>query len=219
MGRHKTISDREVLEVARGAFRSQGYAVTGREIAKRAGVSEAVLYQRFESKDALFFAALAPTEPDLLEIFGPRGRQGDAFAWILTSVDRMAAYFEDLLPLAIQMMMHPGSRLRSGGQSGPALCAERMEKELMIRLRSLRQAGAITSAPHQAVARLLIGIAHDWALHRALLSCCPARDRRPLAACVEVAWRGMAPGHRPTAQAGFAGARRRAGRRAQRSAT
>jgi AcrR family transcriptional regulator len=191
MGRHKTISDEDVLGIAREAFRRRGFAVTGREIAKLAGVSEAVLYQRFESKDAFFFAAMAPTEPDLLQIFGPRGREGDAHAWIRRAVVRMSVYFEELIPLAIQVLMHPDYKKTTTGETGPA--SLRLEKELSSRLRSLKQRGAITGASHQVVARLLIGIAHDWALHHTLLSCCPTRDRRPLAACVDVAWRGIAP--------------------------
>src|SRR5262245_60647331 len=51
MGRHKTISDDEVLQVARGLFREKGHTATTREIAEAAGISEAILYQRFGSKD------------------------------------------------------------------------------------------------------------------------------------------------------------------------
>jgi len=193
MGRHKTISDREILDVARGAFRHSGYAVSGREISRLAGVSEAVLYQRFKSKDALFFAAMAPTAPDILKILGPKDPAGDAQVWIRNAVDGITAYFEELLPLAVQVILHGGSELAAGEDAGHAVIADRILKEFALRLRSLQKRGAITDAPYQAVARLLIGMAHDWALHRAVLAHRPAGSHPPLSTYVDLAWSGIAP--------------------------
>jgi AcrR family transcriptional regulator len=193
MGRHKTISDRDILDVARDAFRRGGYAVSGREIARLAGVSEAVLYQRFKSKDALFFAAMAPTAPDILNILGPKDPPGEARVWIRNAVERIAVYFEELLPLAVQVTMHPGSELESGDEAGHVVIADRILQELALRLRSLQKRGAITDAPYPAVARLLIGMAHDWALHRAVLARRSPGGRPPLSTFVDLAWHGIAP--------------------------
>jgi AcrR family transcriptional regulator len=49
MGRKKTISDDELLDVARRAFVDEGFAASTREIARRAGVSEGVIFQRFQT--------------------------------------------------------------------------------------------------------------------------------------------------------------------------
>ena len=94
MGRHKTLSDEQLLAVARRAFRAGGFAVPGREIARLAGISEAVLYQRFASKDALFFAAMAPTAPDVREILGPKDPDGDPKEWVRDAVERLAKRIE-----------------------------------------------------------------------------------------------------------------------------
>src|SRR6516162_1159464 len=72
MGRHKTITDEEVLGIARRIFRAQGHTATTREIAQAAGISEAILYQRFGSKNELFFAAMHPRGPDLEQLLGPK---------------------------------------------------------------------------------------------------------------------------------------------------
>src|SRR4051812_6998486 len=82
MGRHKTISDQEVLRVARDVFRAQGHTATTRAIAEAAGISEAVLYQRFGSKDELFFAAMRPSGPDVEELLGPEDPPGDALTYL-----------------------------------------------------------------------------------------------------------------------------------------
>ena len=63
MGRHKVISDDDVLRVARDVFREKGTRPT-RQIAGP-GISEAILYQRFGGKDDLFFAAMHPIGPDV----------------------------------------------------------------------------------------------------------------------------------------------------------
>ena len=60
MGRRKRIEDEELLAVARGVFVKQGFAASTREIARRAGISESVIYQRHPTKAHLFFAAMVP---------------------------------------------------------------------------------------------------------------------------------------------------------------
>src|SRR5262245_64776935 len=101
MGRHKTISDDAVLGIARRLFRAQGHTATTREIAEAAGISEAVLYQRFGSKHELFFAAMRPSEPDVEELLGPRVPSGDALAYLREVVARLGQHFAEIIPLAL----------------------------------------------------------------------------------------------------------------------
>src|SRR5436305_15054768 len=101
MGRHKTISDDEVLRVARGVFRTRGHTATTREIADAAGISEAALYQRFGSKDHLFFAAMHARGQDDEELLGPEDPRGDARANMHGVVGQLAKYFGEFIPLAL----------------------------------------------------------------------------------------------------------------------
>jgi hypothetical protein len=136
---------------------------------------------------------MAPTAPDILEILGPRDPPGDAHAWIRHAVEGLTSYFEELLPLAVQVILHPGSGHESRDETGHAAIADRILQEFALRIRSLQKRGALTDVPHPMVARLLIGIAHDWALHSAVLAHRPPGGRPPLAAFVDVVWRGIAP--------------------------
>lgn len=217
MGRRKIVSDERLLEVARDTFRERGYAVPGREIAKAAGISEAVLYQRFESKDALFFAAMAPAEPDLVRIFGPRGEEGEATAFLRDALERMAAYFEAVLPLAIpvvQVLRHNRALDGPGHETGPGGLSERLERELAVRVRGLQARGAVGEGAPLDMARLLVGIAHDHAVGRAILACRSPRAHGPLEASVDLVWRGLAPRRSagPRTRGGAAPARRRSRR-------
>src|SRR5215468_3810223 len=93
MGRQKTITDDEVLRIARTIFREQGHTATTREIAQAAGISEAVLYQRFGSKDELFFAAMRPQGPDIEPLLGPEDPREDALTYLHAVVVRLGEYF------------------------------------------------------------------------------------------------------------------------------
>ena len=104
MGRQKTITDEEVLRVARALFREQGHTATTREIAHVAGVSEAVLYQRFGSKDQLFFAAMHPRGPDLEQLLGPKDPTGDALTYLRTVV--LGAHLERMAPSERDAFVH-----------------------------------------------------------------------------------------------------------------
>jgi AcrR family transcriptional regulator len=65
MPRPRQYTDEEILKAAAEVFLEQGAAATTALIAKRAGVSEGVLFQRFKTKEALFEAALMlETESD-----------------------------------------------------------------------------------------------------------------------------------------------------------
>jgi AcrR family transcriptional regulator len=190
MGRHKTISDDDVLRTARALFRARGHGVTTRQVADAAGISEGVLYQRFGSKDDLFFAAMHPRGPDLEALLGPLEPVADAHTYLRTVVQRMGKYFADVIPLALRMMTHPSfdpGALARAQPSGAAL----LEEGLAERLASLARRRRIATRSRAATARLLVSLAHDWAL-RGVLS--PAR--RPhrhaeLKDMVDLVWEGL----------------------------
>lgn len=193
MGRHKTITDGEILEIAREVFVRHGHTAPTRDIAKKANVSEAVLYQRFGSKDALFFAAMAPGEPDLPAILGPKEPAGSAHDWITETVQRLAAHFEEILPRGLEVMMRARFDVASLARSGPTLGAGAIEKELAERLRALQERQALAATSPRATARLLVSLAHDHALHRVISSRGPSPFTRPIDDLVEIVWRGLAP--------------------------
>src|SRR5262249_52785867 len=165
MGRHKTISDDEVLRVAREVFRAQGHTATTREIAETAGISEAVLYQRFGSKDDLFFAAMHPWGPDIEELLGPVDPPDDALAYLHAVIVRIGNYFVEVIPLAVRLMTHPSldpAAVARAQPSGAGMLTDGLAK----RLASLARRKRILTPLEPATARVLVSLAHDWALGR-----------------------------------------------------
>src|SRR5262245_13697970 len=188
MGRQKTITDDEVLRVARNVFREQGHTATTREIAQAAGISEAVLYQRFGSKDELFFAAMRPRGPDLEQLLGPEDPPEDALSYLRTVVVRLGEHFAEVIPLALRVMMHPSfdpARLAHAQPGGPAVFREALAEQLA----SLARQGELAMPSATVTARLLISLAHDWALRRAHGN--SSRAPRELKDMVEVVWEGL----------------------------
>jgi AcrR family transcriptional regulator len=188
MGRQKTITDDEVLRIARNLFREQGHTATTREIAQAAGISEAVLYQRFGSKDQLFFAAMHPRGPDLEQLLGPPSE--DALAYLHAVVGRLGEHFAEVLPLALRVMMHPSfdpARLAGAHPGGPAVIVEGLGE----RLAALARRGELALPSAAVAARLLVSLAHDWALRR--LHGMPSQGVRELKEMVDVVWEGLRP--------------------------
>src|SRR5215510_7289762 len=163
MGRQKTITDEEVLRIARNVFREQGHTATTREIAQAAGISEAVLYQRFGSKDELFFAAMRPRGPDIEPLLGPQNPPQDALTYLHTVVVRLGGHFADVIPLALRVMTHPSFDPASLARAQPNAAAT-LQGQLAQRLTSLARRKRLTVESVDVTARLLVSLAHDWAL-------------------------------------------------------
>ncbi len=190
MGRRKTISDDDVLTIARQIFREQGHTATTRAIADAAGISEAILYQRFGSKDHLFFKAMHATGPDLEELLGPADPPEDAHAYLRTVAVRLRRYFSEVIPLALRVMTHPSfdfGTLR-GTQPMPAAT---LRDGLAARLDALVRRQRIAAPSTALTAKLLVSLAHDSALAAAMMPGNAATGERDLRAMVDILWQGL----------------------------
>jgi AcrR family transcriptional regulator len=192
MGRHKTISDDAVLRVARQVFRAQGHTATTREVAEAAGISEAVLYQRFGSKDDLFFAAMHPRGPDIEELLGPKEPPDDAQSYLRAVVIRISKHFAEVIPLALRLMTHPSFDPSSLARAQPTGAAV-LRDGLAERLSCLARRKRIATPSAAATARLLVSLAHDWALGGVLSPVSSRHGHRELKAMADVTWEGLRP--------------------------
>ncbi len=190
MGRPKTISDDAVLRIARNVFRAHGHTATTREVAQAIGISEPILYRRFGSKDALFFAAMHAQGPEIDELLGPEDPPGDAREYLMAVLHRLAAYFAEVIPLALRVMTHPSFDPKSLSRAVPGGPAD-LREGLARRLASLARRQRISISDEVVVARLLLSLAHDWALGVAFAhGRVPQNDRR-LEEFLDVLWNGL----------------------------
>jgi AcrR family transcriptional regulator len=111
MGRRKRISDEALLAAAREVFVAEGFGGSTRAIARRAGVSEAVLFQRHRTKLDLFFAAMVPPPLDLARLVPEAGHEQGAGRGLETIALEVMAYFRGIMPVLMQLVTHPAFSL------------------------------------------------------------------------------------------------------------
>ena len=196
MSRPKTISDEEVLRIACDVFREHGHTVSTRDIAQAAGISEAILYQRFGSKDGLFFAAMHARGPDIEQLLGPEDPDDDDPRVYLRAVlRRLGDYFSEVIPLALRVMMHPSFDPGSLSRTTPGGPPE-IREALAKRLKSLALRKRLSVSDEVVLARLLLSLAHDWALQTALAHGQVPRNASVIEDYVDLLWTGLRRGDR-----------------------
>ncbi len=160
MGRRKETTDAELLRVARATFLEEGHGASTRAIAKAAGVSEAILFQRFGSKDRLFFLSMA-AEGDGRPVFAaPKGQV--TRIWFESTAVRLQQHFQDHLPVMLAVAGHPDFRRRSG-QHRRLLAGDHA---LLAEVQTALLRGGLSAEPAEQAALALIALSHSLALYR-----------------------------------------------------
>jgi len=164
MGRNKQVSDEAVLEAAKAVFVEHGFGASTREVARRAGISEAVLYQRYKTKVGLFFAAMVPPP---IELAAPTSAGQPS---VTDDLHDLAAsimrYFRDAMPVFLQIMTHPSFNLSDLADRESRLPLQSLGEAIAACLDRHRNRGAITSnvARVQAATLTILSTLHSLAL-------------------------------------------------------
>ena len=189
MGRTKTIDDRELLQIARTVFREQGHTAATRDIAAAAGISQAVLYQRFGSKEELFLRAMAPEMPDLDALLGPYPPRS-AKADLARITSRLADFFASHMPTLLHVVAHPDLRPKQLHQWHEHLPFVPIVHALAARLQRMQADGLIRRVNAEAAARAIVSAVHTSAFLATMLD---AHDAAKVDSVIDVLWFGLAP--------------------------
>lgn len=197
MPRPKTISDDEILTIARRCFQERGHSISTREIAKEVGVSQSVLYQRFGGKEEMFFRAMMP-EPPNVEVLLARPDGLSAQEYILLITRRLVTYFQTLIPTLLHLLTYPNFDITHIGGAHDHLMANRLHKELIVRFQKLVETGELEDHTGEALATTVLGLAHTLGMHSMMRGSFSTHDTTSvedttLAPLVDVLWWGMAP--------------------------
>jgi len=193
LGRTKTIEDDEILHHAREVFREGGHAASTRDIARAAGISQAVLYQRFGSKEDLFCQAMTPDPPDLESLLGPYPPR-NARADLKRIGERLAEYLGALMPTLLHVLAHPDLGRARLARWHADLPFHALVSALTERFRRLRDDGLVRSVDPSASARAFLAAVHSAAIVETMTHGGPRHGHgRHVDALVEVLWTGLAP--------------------------
>ncbi len=192
MGRKKIIEDEQLLMHARTLFLEKGIQASTKDIATLAGISQATLFQRFPTKEALFHAAIVIPKPDTNAILGAALDHADPVSALSAICEAMLTYFRAMMPLALQLWTHPAISLQDmQGQfqkNNPALLGNALTEHL----RELNQGGKASIANPASSAFLLVAAIHSLALFELMGAHGGQFPPSTINAMVDSLWRGMA---------------------------
>ena len=192
MGRKKLVSDERLLETARKVFVELGLTASTREIARRAGVSEAVLFQRYETKADLFLAAMVPPVFDLKACLSkPVSRlSGERVLRDLTF--GLLDYFRTAAPVTVQLLANQDFQFEKFARAHPDNPLAALRWSLVDFLSALKTAGKLGADPAPA-ALALFTATHSLALFERFGAHEGRLPDQMLEALVAALWRGFRP--------------------------
>lgn len=190
MGRKKTISNATLLDVARQVFTEEGIGASTKRIARQAGVSEGVIFQRFPTKNELFFAAMIPPPASLNRLFRSRSR-GRALIEKVTLA--MLDYCRATLPILLQLMTHPAFRFEEFARRHPDTSMIALRRELTQFMMERKAAGQIGDIDAGAAALLVWSTAQAIAFFERLGAHGGRFDPEMVKRTVQCMWQGLEP--------------------------
>jgi AcrR family transcriptional regulator len=105
MARPQKITNEEILAAARQVFLEQGMGASTLAIAEKAGISEASIFKRFATKQALFLAAMGIAEtPQWVKVLSSRQPTAAIKAELTEICEQMLAFYQEVLPRVMMMM-------------------------------------------------------------------------------------------------------------------
>ncbi len=193
MGRPKLIQDDELLAVAREVFVEKGIAASTREIARRAGISEAVIYQRHLTKADLFFAAMVPPALNVEDLLAAQSNDLGVLEHLEEIALGMMEYFRELVPILLPLMTHPSFDFEKFVQRHPDSPMNRIRQGLMEYLEAQRELGNIVAENVGPAALTLFAALHSFAIFERLGAHGGEFDEATVRAMVRSLWTGLAP--------------------------
>jgi AcrR family transcriptional regulator len=191
MPRNKTITDEKILAVARSLFLKEGAKASTRTLAKMAGISEAVVFQRFGTKQDLFFAAMVPQEAQLEAIFSIQPGQKQVTENLKSVSLQIVVYFREVMPIFLSLISHPSFDLQTflKRHTMPGM---QLANKLTEYLNAEAALGRICK-DNVAAAAILLSHLHNLALSENIGSHKPIDTDCAISDAIEALWKGLAP--------------------------
>jgi AcrR family transcriptional regulator len=193
MGRRKLVKDDALLAVAREAFVEKGLAARMRDIARRAGISGAVIYQRHPTKAHLFFAAMVSPASNVKDLFSAPANDLSVLEQLEGITLGMMRYFREVVPILMRLVTHAEFDLEQFSQRHPDSPFGRMHLGLIQFLESQRARGRIVAEHVGPAALPLFAALHSLAFLERLGVHGGTFDDAVIRAMVRALWTRLAP--------------------------
>lgn len=193
MGRPRLIETEEILETARETFLEEGVGATTAAIARRAGISEATIFQRFRTKRDLFFAAMGFPEFDARTEIQALAR-GETVRKDIEAISmRLLEYLNQMVPILARLLAHPAFNAVELAETHPEMPARALVEATAEYVDSERRRGRLGACDPQTVAATIFGVLHNFALleHLGLLPRDEDSRKKLVHSFVDLLWNGM----------------------------
>lgn len=191
MPRNKTITDEEILAAARLLFLKEGAKASTRTLAKMAGISEAVIFQRFGTKEDLFFAAMVPPAAQIEAIFSIQPGQNQVTENLKSVSFQIVVYFREVMPVFLSLISHPSFDLQTFLERH-AMPGMQLANKLTEYLNAEAELGRICK-DNVEMSAILLSHLHNLALSENIGSHKSIDTERAISDAIEALWKGLAP--------------------------
>lgn len=188
MPRNKTITDAEILAVARSLFLTEGAKASTRTLANMAGISETVIFQRFGTKQELFFAAMVPPEAQIDRIFSIQPGQEDVSKNLQSISLQIVDYFREVMPVFLALIGHPSFNLPTFLEHH-TMPGMQLAHKLTEYLNAEAKLGRCQN--NEAVAEILLSHLHNLALSENIGLHGSSDTDRAITEAIESLWKGL----------------------------
>ena len=195
MGRPKTISDDDLLAIAREVFTTHGAFGSTKDIATRAGISEAALFKRFATKAQLFMAAMVPPSPGIEPVLARAAAAKTGQEGIHMVAQALLDYFRIAIPVILPLVAQSqyGSTATPNFQTSPATG---LLKAVAAYVKAEHTRGRLHTDDPQASAGILVSSMHSIALFEIMGFHGGAMPKAAVKALINAMWTGMQPARR-----------------------
>jgi AcrR family transcriptional regulator len=194
MARPPTIKDAQILQAAREVFLEKGITATTAEVARRAGVAEGSLFNRFKTKHGLFRAAMQDQmeEPPWLEMLDRRVGQGDVRETLFDVGQEIVQFYRRLMPLMMMSWSNPKAGISELQHDAPLRAFRRVTAFFAAEMK----AGRLRHHDPEILTRGFLGGLSNYVFFEILLN---AQKEMPmpvdtfLRGLLDLLWSGVAP--------------------------
>ncbi len=192
MPRNKTITDEEILTMARSLFLKEGAKASTRTLAKMVGISEAVIFQRFSTKEDLFFTAMVPPAAQLEAIFNIYPGEKDIVTNLISVSVQIVVYFREVMPIFLSLVSHPAFDMQIFLQRH-TMPRIQIANRLVEYLNAEADLGRIQRENVEATAAMLLSHLHHLALSENIGDRQPIDTNLAISDAIAALWKGLAP--------------------------
>jgi AcrR family transcriptional regulator len=208
MARPITITSEQILEAARAVFLEKGIRATTAEVARRAGVAEGSIFNRFKTKEELFSASMRLHEPAWVTALPTHAQREDVREALIEIGEEIMTFFRTIMPVMMMAWSNAGTAMppHLSGSNPPPV---RALKGIASFFEAHMKAGRIRKQDPEIIARVYLGSLQAFAFFE-ILGGGPEATlplKTYLKGQVSLLWRALEPEARPKARASKNGSR------------